>query len=845
MAEKSSEVNWKKDFCEKYFDKNSWELDVLNQVDILLKDKKGAPLLYIESKYMITNETSRRQALAQVVLTNKKQKAVLSHIALIYQDPEKNDVFELIDCSENSVMFNNDFNWKAEKPCLPTKDAIDRINDRITGRITRYVNNEIKEFYSVFKNGAATMIEITENNFNVVYSQWKNEVKFKEEIDDEQDLINLFLVDMLNGTTYKKAVYGVFDDEQPLIREGTNLSQYHINYFGEKIDGIIYRGERVSLYYTVTDAGKYEFFWKKYKRPPEKEEFLKILERSATLYSEKYRKDTGGEYTPSCFVEKQVEILNRNYDMNDFIVCDPCAGVGNLENQFGKDFKQFCYLSTLEQMDVDICKIKGFENAVQFDYLKNKEQPRWKYKGTELSINEICKRENRRLMVVMNPPYQRKTGFKYDLAIEFFRKVLDLKPDVIVYYCKTEFFLRDTVSVYADSGYKIVSHIFSNAKETFQLSDWPISQIIFDKNKGEQISKTIIKTDRYEIEKGKFIFKSSLVYNNEKPNLIDEINGKITQNQYGMTLGKWCYLRGSLFFGTTGKNCVTSQNLKYVLLSKGLCFNTHDKYFERNWMTYRGKVEEIPTELFADSIMFSIFYINFAVTNKGQKNYIMPFTAEELGCAKNDLNVLFPQDLNIQTNLFDVTNRECPSKLEGLSRSDWGVCQNKNTHSTDGFAATSPNLGEDSNTKHANLAGDFGHPEAYFDFREFMAQFDFSAEAKDLYRAALEIFRYYHRNPEYQHKDWNDSFYDITNAIMGKNPDDFGELETENDTRITKVKTTKGSKGFGRNTIKFAVSNEYLPVFLNFFDKRDILAQKINDELVTAGLLLWKRENIY
>ena len=80
---------------------------------------------------------------------------------------------------------------------------------------------------------------------------------------------------------------------------------------------------------------------------------------------------------------------------------------------------------------------------------------------------------------------------------------------------------------------------------------------------------------------------------------------------------------------------------------------------------------------------------------------------------------------------------------------------------------------------------------------------------------------------------------------MGKNPDDFGELETENDTRITKVKTTKGSKGFGRNTIKFAVSNEYLPVFLNFFDKRDILAQKINDELVAAGLLLWKRENIY
>lgn len=44
--------------------------------------------------------------------------------------------------------------------------------------------------------------------------------------------------------------------------------------------------------------------------------------------------------------------------MNDFIVCDPCAGVDNL---------------------------------------KNAVQPQWKYKSTELSITEICKRENHRL----------------------------------------------------------------------------------------------------------------------------------------------------------------------------------------------------------------------------------------------------------------------------------------------------------------------------------------------------------------------------------------------------------------------------------------------------------------
>ena len=45
MSEKSEEVNYKKNFCEKYFDKGTWDLDVLNQVDVLLKDRKENILL--------------------------------------------------------------------------------------------------------------------------------------------------------------------------------------------------------------------------------------------------------------------------------------------------------------------------------------------------------------------------------------------------------------------------------------------------------------------------------------------------------------------------------------------------------------------------------------------------------------------------------------------------------------------------------------------------------------------------------------------------------------------------------------------------------------------------------
>lgn len=665
------EIDFKVHFAERYFDKNCCQYDI-NFVDLLLYNDNGQVILYIESKDHLTPNTEPwRQALAQIILTNKRQKAILNQVALIYKDPDDNDILELIDCSQNAVMFNNDINWKAERPSLPTKDAVDRINDRLTGNITQYKNNEIKELYNLLKKGSSTVIQITEKNFTVVYHQWKNEIHFSESIQDDQDLINLFLVDILNGTKYSQELANqdtfFYDTKQGLIHEGTNLNRYTINYTDGQPDGIIYKGKQQSIYYSLDSVDNYIAFWKKYKRPPEKHEFLKILEHSASLYSDKYRRDTGGEYTPSCFVEKQVEILSQFYDMNDYIVCDPCAGVGNLENQFGKDYKQYCYLSTLEQMDVDTCKIKGFENAIRFDYLADKTQPKWKYKGTELDINEICRRENRQLMIIMNPPYQNKKGFKYDLAIEFFIKCLELHPAVIIYYCKTEFFLRDTVSVYINSGYKIRSHIFSNARDTFMLSEWSISQVVFDRTEGETIQKNLIKADRYEFNNKEncLNYVKSYTYDNLRPDLIKEIEKVCKQMATGIILGQWTNQNYCMVLSNRKDHLnksITTKNLMYCLLKKGICFNTHPKYFETHNYVYRGEIKDIPAELFSDAIMFSLFYIGCDFTNKGQKNYIMPFSAAELGCEKNQLNVLFPQDS--PSDLFQPAKKQSSSPVE-------------------------------------------------------------------------------------------------------------------------------------------------------------------------------------
>ncbi|HBJ77133.1 MAG TPA: hypothetical protein DDY68_04935, partial [Porphyromonadaceae bacterium] len=119
-------------------------------------------------------------------------------------------------------------------------------------------------------------------------------------------------------------------------------------------------------------------------------------------------------------------------------------------------------------------------------------------------------------------------------------------------------------------------------------------------------------------------------------------------------------------------------------------------------MICRGYVKEISEELFGDAIYFSLFYLGLAFTNKGKRNFIMPFTSQQLGCAKNELNIL----------------RSSGEKTLSLEEGE----------------------------------------EEVFDFREFLRQFHFSQEAKDLFKAALGIFRYYHKSSCYSDKNWNDSF---------------------------------------------------------------------------------------
>lgn len=621
------EIDYKVKFSQEYFNPKLCKYDN-ERIDIILLDKKGNPLLYIEAKVTL-NLQERAKALAQVVLTNKKQKQILNHLALIYKE-NGNDILEFIELLDDSVMFNNDFHWESETPSTPTRDAIDRINDRLkqSAKIIKYVNNEIKEFYANLLKREDLEISITLKNMITIFHAWKEAIKFKNEIKNEQTLINLFLVDMLNNTKYKDSLIIVGTDlgsQKPLIREGTDLNAFSVE-INENKQEVKFIDDKNEKFYTIPNLQAYKAFWDKYKRPPAKDEFLKILEESHLLYTDKYRKDTGGEYTPFFFVSEQNKILEQycldsKTDLKDYIIYDPCCGVGNLENQFSKEIKKQCYLSTLDSKDVDICTIKEFENVVQFDYLENANEPKFAHGGTELTINEIVKREKKKLMVIMNPPYQNYTnsqGKRENKAISFFNKVCKLEPEAIVFYYMTESFMRDEIRHYVDSKFKMYSHIFTTAKN-FNLSDWSISQMIFSKHLGDEINNKSFTTKRYERDKIGFNFVKSYTYDLERPSLVKEIDTAIKQNQKGMILGNYSYLKGSINLTnkpSSNQTPITTENLQYCLLSKGLIFNTHNHYFERNQYVLKGEISEIPQELFGDSVAFSQFYVNCSFTNK-------------------------------------------------------------------------------------------------------------------------------------------------------------------------------------------------------------------------------------
>ena len=259
-----SEGEVRRIFNEKYFD-NKAQIEQIkdkrSRVDMCLLDKNKNPLLYIETKEqgkILDNnlnlqgefqDENLRSALAQIILTNRQQEniyGIINKVAVAYVDTEGNDILHYATWDDDGVMFNNDINWKGERPSEPTIDAVNRINDRLKGKIATYKNDEIKEFVKKLLNGENTQIEITTKNMVSVFSNWKQQVEFCEDIKNEQEFIYLFLTDLAKGEKYNKKVKNAMGAEYEisLIKQNTDLAKYELKPDAENVEEIRYKSNR-------------------------------------------------------------------------------------------------------------------------------------------------------------------------------------------------------------------------------------------------------------------------------------------------------------------------------------------------------------------------------------------------------------------------------------------------------------------------------------------------------------------------------------------------------------------------------------------------------------------------
>lgn len=145
----SSENELRRRFNRNYFD-NKAQIEQVkdkeSRVDMCLLDKYDMPLLYIETKANNVIQTydanaqgefqdkQLRRSLAQIILTNRQQEKVygiINKVAVAFEDDKGNDVLIYAIWNDNSVMGNDDINWRSERPSDPTQMAIDSIKWKV------------------------------------------------------------------------------------------------------------------------------------------------------------------------------------------------------------------------------------------------------------------------------------------------------------------------------------------------------------------------------------------------------------------------------------------------------------------------------------------------------------------------------------------------------------------------------------------------------------------------------------------------------------------------------------------------------------------------------------------
>ncbi|TXJ51714.1 hypothetical protein [Brachyspira aalborgi] len=744
----------------------------INKKDKYLKTQNNFNDKEFESEYYLWAEAKKGnkhdfiESFVQLILTIGKGRIYDKHLPPAFLGEFDAEQIAFLPYHKIMDVFSqNDFNWNVTPSNHNTKEF---------KQLYEMVKNTLEEESFIFKFGKddkeiedfiknnfgktgvennLSKTQIDKNNFVNIYSKWlvsvKNSISVDWDMAKKNGIIDadFYLADLLsenNLTLIKKLFVILKTDHYELDR---------------KIDDMGLITSKQSHFYDNQKAHKE--FWKRYHRPPKKEYWDYIINRRDLLVPPDIRSRKGSFFTPQIWAEKSqgylASVLGKRWQ-EEYHIWDLAAGTGNL--LAGLTNINNIWASTIDQADVDImlARLRSgtgmFRNHIfKFDFLNDD------FSKLPKELKKVIDEKPEKLIIYINPPYaeagdqKQATGTgKNKTKVATLGKVyekysVELNLGLSIREIFTQFFIR----IYKEipncilASFSTLKYVnssgFINFREEFKAKflkgficpantfdnvrgNFPIGFLIWDTSKKQKIKSISVDVFNEKIE---FLGKKSFSSN--------------ISNKQKLTITQWItgYETNGEILGYTGNNGPDYQNNKFLKISSiqtkvaGGNLNNATKYkitatnliqisiylsvrlcIEATWINdrdqflYPNDLWEEDLEFQSDCLAFTLFHGQNRITSEEGINHWIPFSEAEVE-AKNNFESHFMKDF--------IDGKIKPKETKEL-------------------------LTE----------------------RRSLKPIKFSKEAKDIFEAGRELWKYYHKHDLI---NINASYYDIRKFFQG------------------------------------------------------------------------------
>ncbi|ECV9713140.1 hypothetical protein F2N11_03140 [Campylobacter upsaliensis] len=765
------------------------------------------PINFLWAEAKKGNKADIIESFIQLILTIGKEKTYENNLPPIFLGALDCEKIAFIPYHElDSIFTQNDFNWNVTPSKHDTKEfkqlhalAKELIEKQ---KLQFSFKSDYKELQSFIQanftlnNENIAKIPITKNNFTTIYQKWLTSVAPSIGIDwnlaKKAGILDadFYLADLLSA-----------ENQSLLDKLFVVLKQTHYEFNKTTT----FMGTQQKDTASFNDNQKaHTAFWNLYERPPKEEYWSYIIDRRDLLVPSDIRERKGAFFTPQIWVGKARSYLEKalgeNYQ-SEYYIWDCAAGTGNLLTNLTESHR--IYASTLDKADVEIMQELSSKNALhllpkhifQFDFLNDEffdticekhqkeglnfaDEKCEKCQKSKVpkSLQEILKDEAKRkkLIIFINPPYAEtatkrvnEKNRKNKVGVSFTETRLDYSNEIGI--ATKELFAQFMIRIYKEingcilaqfSTLKIVQGPnFAKFRNVFKANflkgfiapadtfdnvkgQFPIGFTIWDTGVYEKITK--IKTQIFN-EVGSMIGTKAFHSYTESTFITDWYRQYHTRKISDENLGA-IGLYGSDFqhnnfiritnpnqhpnrwtFITPNNLIPTSIYLSVRHCIKATWINDRDQFLVPN------KKWEKDEEFQNDCLIFMLFHGSNRITSKVGINHFIPFSEKELNAAEA-LESHFM--LEFIQGKIKISNKKKKGQQEFNFQSD----ELEKT-----FIPTKP--------------------------------LEFSHEAKEVFKAAKELFKHYHEQAKDEtNYNPNAALYDIKAHFQGFN--DKGKMNS-------------------------------------------------------------------